>query len=71
MAQYPNIRIVPGDLDDSDLLERESAAADIVLRECGRRKEVSDCQLPDILSLQTLPMPLTMWGLQRQLWLAW
>lgn len=31
-AQYPNIRIVLGDLDDSALLERESAAADIVLR---------------------------------------
>lgn len=31
-AQYPNIRIVLGDLDDSDILERESAAADIVLR---------------------------------------
>lgn len=30
-AQYPNIRIVLGDLDDSELLERESAAADIVL----------------------------------------
>ncbi|KAJ6006786.1 hypothetical protein N7451_004730 [Penicillium sp. IBT 35674x] len=30
-AQYPNIRIVLGDLDDSALLERESAAADIVL----------------------------------------
>lgn len=32
-AQYPNIRILLGDLDDSALLERESAAADIVLRE--------------------------------------
>lgn len=32
-AQYPNIRIVLGDLDNSQLLERESAAADIVLRE--------------------------------------
>lgn len=31
-AQYPNIRIVLGDLDDSALLERESAAADIVIR---------------------------------------
>lgn len=31
-AQYPNIRIVLGGLDDSALLERESAAADIVLR---------------------------------------
>ncbi|KAJ6103474.1 hypothetical protein N7486_005901 [Penicillium sp. IBT 16267x] len=30
-AQYPTIRIVLGDLDDSALLERESAAADIVL----------------------------------------
>ncbi|KAJ5528237.1 hypothetical protein N7513_012396 [Penicillium frequentans] len=30
-AQYPNIRIVLGDLDDSALLEQESAAADIVL----------------------------------------
>ncbi|KAJ5140881.1 hypothetical protein N7448_004289 [Penicillium atrosanguineum] len=30
-AQYPNIRVVIGDLDDSALLERESAAADIVL----------------------------------------
>ncbi|KAJ5917261.1 hypothetical protein N7466_010815 [Penicillium verhagenii] len=30
-SQYPNIRIVLGDLDDSALLERESAAADIVL----------------------------------------
>lgn len=30
-AQYPNIRIVLGSLDDSDILERESAAADIVL----------------------------------------
>ncbi|KAJ5660468.1 hypothetical protein N7507_006919 [Penicillium longicatenatum] len=31
-AQYPNIRIVIGGLDDSALVERESAAADIVLR---------------------------------------
>jgi hypothetical protein len=31
-AQYPSIRIVIGDLDDSALLERESAVADIVLR---------------------------------------
>ncbi|KAJ5085230.1 hypothetical protein N7532_010001 [Penicillium argentinense] len=30
-AQYPNIRIVLGDLDDSPLLQQESAAADIVL----------------------------------------
>ncbi|KAJ5766136.1 uncharacterized protein N7511_003752 [Penicillium nucicola] len=30
-AQYPNVRIVLGDLDDSALLEKESAAADIVL----------------------------------------
>ncbi|CAG7919391.1 unnamed protein product [Penicillium olsonii] len=30
-AQYPSIRIVIGDLDDSKLLEKESAAADIVL----------------------------------------
>ncbi|KAJ5290922.1 hypothetical protein N7478_000173 [Penicillium angulare] len=30
-AAYPNIRIVLGDLDDSALLEKESAAADIVL----------------------------------------
>ncbi|KAJ5680014.1 hypothetical protein N7536_011153 [Penicillium majusculum] len=30
-AQYPFVRIVIGDLDDSALLERESAAADIVL----------------------------------------
>lgn len=32
-SQYPNIRIVLGDLDDSALLEKESAAANIVLRE--------------------------------------
>lgn len=31
-AQYPNVRVVIGDLDDSALLERESAGADIVLR---------------------------------------
>ncbi|KAJ5218078.1 uncharacterized protein N7498_000177 [Penicillium cinerascens] len=31
MAQYPNTRVMIGDLDDSALLERESAAADIVL----------------------------------------
>jgi N-acetyl-gamma-glutamylphosphate reductase len=31
-AQYPEIRIVLGDLDDSPLLQQESAAADIVLR---------------------------------------
>lgn len=31
-AQYPNTRIIIGDLDDSALLERESAAADIVIR---------------------------------------
>ncbi|CAG7970423.1 unnamed protein product [Penicillium salamii] len=30
-AQYPSIRVVIGDLDDSSLLEEESAAADIVL----------------------------------------
>ncbi|KAJ5357266.1 hypothetical protein N7541_004424 [Penicillium brevicompactum] len=30
-AQYPSVRTVIGDLDDSSLLERESAAADIVL----------------------------------------
>ncbi|KAJ5193382.1 hypothetical protein N7449_009524 [Penicillium cf. viridicatum] len=30
-SQYPFVRIVIGDLDDSALLERESAAADIVL----------------------------------------
>ncbi|CAI7591173.1 unnamed protein product [Penicillium glandicola] len=30
-AHYPFVRIVVGDLDDSTLLERESAAADIVL----------------------------------------
>ncbi|CAI7593783.1 unnamed protein product [Penicillium manginii] len=30
-AQYPNARIVLGNLDDSSILERESAAADIVL----------------------------------------
>ena len=34
-AQYPNIRVVLGDLDDSALLEKESAAADIVLRMCN------------------------------------
>lgn len=31
-AQYPNVRIVLGGLDDSALLEKESAEADIVLR---------------------------------------
>lgn len=31
-AQYPSIRVVIGDLDDSALLEKESAEADIVLR---------------------------------------
>lgn len=31
-SQYPFVRIVIGDLDDSALLEQESAAADIVLR---------------------------------------
>lgn len=31
-AQYPAIEVVLGDLDDSALLERESAAADIVVR---------------------------------------
>ncbi|RAK95583.1 nucleoside-diphosphate-sugar epimerase [Aspergillus ibericus CBS 121593] len=30
-AQYPSIRVVIGDLDDSALLEKESAGADIVL----------------------------------------
>ncbi|KAJ5708545.1 hypothetical protein N7488_008346 [Penicillium malachiteum] len=30
-AKYPNVRIVLGDLEDSALLEKESAAADIVL----------------------------------------
>jgi len=29
---FPNVRIVLGGLDDSDLLEEESAKADIVLR---------------------------------------
>lgn len=29
---YPNVRIVIGDLDASDILEREAAKADIVLR---------------------------------------
>lgn len=32
-AQYPNIRIVLADLDNSAPLDQESAAADIVLRE--------------------------------------
>lgn len=31
-AAYSNVRIVLGSLDDSDVLEREAAAADIVLR---------------------------------------
>lgn len=31
-AQFPSVRIVHGGLDDSDLLEKESADADIVLR---------------------------------------
>lgn len=30
--QYPKVQIVLGNLDDSSILERESAAADIVLR---------------------------------------
>lgn len=34
-AQFPNVQTVIGDLDNSALLERESAAADIVLRESG------------------------------------
>lgn len=32
--EYPKVRIVLGGLDDSALLEKESAAADIVLRKC-------------------------------------
>lgn len=31
-SQYPKARIVLGGLDDAELLEKESAAADIVLR---------------------------------------
>jgi hypothetical protein len=31
-AAYPNIRLVYGNLDDAELLEKESARADIVLR---------------------------------------
>lgn len=30
---YPSVKIVLGDLDDSETLEREAAEADIVLRE--------------------------------------
>lgn len=32
LASYPSIRIVLGDLDDSELLKKESANADIVIR---------------------------------------
>lgn len=31
-AEYPPVRIVIGDLDDAELLKKESADADIVLR---------------------------------------
>lgn len=30
---YPDVRVVQGDNDSSDLLEKEAAAADIVIRE--------------------------------------
>ncbi|KAJ5520952.1 Semialdehyde dehydrogenase NAD-binding [Penicillium fimorum] len=39
-SQYPCVRIVMGDLDDSVLLERESAAADIVLHHVGAAKAI-------------------------------
>ena len=33
LAQYPNVRIVLGDLDDADKITKEAAWADIVVRE--------------------------------------
>lgn len=32
-AEYPNARLVYGDLTDADVLAKEAAAADIVIRE--------------------------------------
>lgn len=34
-AAYPSVRLVYGDLASAALIEREAAAADIVLRACG------------------------------------
>lgn len=33
-AAYPSLRIVIGGLDDSELLKKEAASADIILRMC-------------------------------------
>lgn len=37
---YPEVEIVMGDLDDSDLIEREASHADIVLRK-GTKKQIA------------------------------
>lgn len=39
--KYPDVRIVQGDNDSSDLLKKEAANADIVIRE-------SDCLIPKL-----------------------
>ncbi|KAJ5818825.1 hypothetical protein N7474_004416 [Penicillium riverlandense] len=43
-AQYPSIRVVHGDLDDSALLERESASADIVLHNADASDHVGSAK---------------------------
>ncbi|KAJ5625472.1 hypothetical protein N7510_001781, partial [Penicillium lagena] len=43
-AQYPAIRVVHGDLDDSALLERESASADIVLHNADASDHVGSAK---------------------------
>jgi len=37
---FPNIRLVIGDLDSSDLIEKEAAKADVVIRMFSPRRQV-------------------------------
>lgn len=60
---FPSLRAVIGGLDDSDLLKQEASKADVVLRES------SGSVLSWVLLTRrhTLPMPLTMKVLPKQL----
>lgn len=45
---YPNVRIVIGDLDESEKIEKEAAWADIVLRMFFLLRVQADVQIPRI-----------------------
>lgn len=52
---YPNIRLVYGTLDDVELLEKESASADIVLRKLPVFQSLITLRNPCIQTLQIPP----------------